>query len=272
MKLSWLPVSCFRQLISGEMPIEVWLDQAVALGLDAVDASIIFFRDKGKVSPDRFRDEAEKRGLQVAVMNTYPDFTNPDKQIRQKEIEQFRSDVRIAAGINARMIRVTAGQAHPGLERQTGIEHAVDCLSRAAGIAQEAGVCPVFENHSKPGVWDYADFAHPADVFLELTGRLENLPLGILFDTANADARGDDPLMILNDVVQQVKCVHIADTAVRGKLKPTVIGQGIVDFDSIIGVLKGHAYDGWFSIEEASGQTPGGIEKAVEFIRQNWNS
>jgi sugar phosphate isomerase/epimerase len=76
--------------------------------------------------------------------------------------------------------------------------------------------------------------------------------------------------MILRDVLPRVRCVHVADTAVRGELEPTIIGSGVVDFHAIFGLLKEYAYDEWFSVEEASGQIPYGIERAVDFIRQRW--
>ncbi|MCK5127562.1 MAG: sugar phosphate isomerase/epimerase [candidate division Zixibacteria bacterium] len=271
MKLSWLPVSYFPQLICGEMQLESWLDQAVSLGLDAVDASIIFFRDSGKMDPEKFRMETEKRGIEVAVMNTYSDFTNPDKQKREMEIKQFESDVRLAAQIGAKMVRVTAGQSHPELGKETAIKYAVENLTRAADISQRIGVLAVYENHSKPGVWDYADFSHPAEIFIEIFQKLKDAPLGILFDTANADARGDNAMMILEKVIGRVNCVHIADTAVRGKLQPTVIGTGVVDFDNIFGSLKEYGYDGWLSIEEASGKEKDGVIEAVKFIRDKWS-
>ena len=42
MKLSVLPVSFFKNIISGEMNVGDWAREGVSLGLDAIDISIIF--------------------------------------------------------------------------------------------------------------------------------------------------------------------------------------------------------------------------------------
>ncbi len=265
-KLSWLPVSYFGDLISGEMTLGTWLDEAVSLGLNAVDVSINFFRNSGAWSLSEFRREIECRDLDVVVCNLYSDLTHPDVEQREVELRKLELDITTAAQAGAKMVRITAGQAHPELSRDTGIELVVAGLTQAALVAQESGVRAVFENHSKPGVWKYSDFAHPADVFLEIAERLQPAPIGILFDTANAYARGDNPMTILEAIVDRVECVHLADTSTHGSLHPTVIGTGVVDFETIFAHLAKHNYNGWFSVEEASGTGRFGIAEAINFF------
>ena len=165
MRLSWLPVSEFSALLSGQTSIETWLDEAATLGFAAVDASVLFF-DQGPMTPEQLRRGANDRGLGIAVLNTYTDFTHPDPHVRDTERARFEDHIAVAARLDARMIRVTAGQAHPDLSRERGLQYAVDALTWAADRALSAGIRALFENHSKPGVWSYADFAHPADIFL----------------------------------------------------------------------------------------------------------
>lgn len=270
MKLSWLPVSLFGALIRGELSLDAWMGEAVQHGFDAVDASVLFFREPGDMTPETFSRCAVAHGLAVAVLNAYPDFTHPDPTQRERELRQFAAHVKLALRLGARMVRVTAGQAHPALPRAEGVGHAVSGLRAAAELADAAGVTPVFENHSKPGAWSYADFAHPSDIFMEIADQLRDAPVGILFDTANADVRGDDPLRLLDHVADRVRCVHIADTAVRGELSPTVIGTGVVSFEAIFRRLKAVGYDEWLSIEEASGQGPQAVSSAVDFVRMHW--
>jgi sugar phosphate isomerase/epimerase len=270
MKTSWLPVTRFKDIISGVLSVERWVEQAAALNLDAVDASCIFFHGPGHLDPLAFREATDRANLHVALFNTYPDFTHPDPAQRRREQADFAIHLRSAAQLGARMVRVTAGQGHPGLDRETGISLAVEGLRYAAGLADQAGIRAVYENHSKPGVWSYADFSHPADIFCEIAGRIKNEPIGILFDTANAVARGDDPLVVLESVIDRVECVHIADSATCGILTPTVIGTGVVPFANLFKRLKSAGYDGWFSIEEASGQAEG-ITRALEYFRNEWN-
>jgi len=47
------------------------------------------------------------------MITTYPDFTHPCATQREREIEYLRNDIAVASQLNAKFLRVTAGQAHP---------------------------------------------------------------------------------------------------------------------------------------------------------------
>ena len=89
MKLSCLPVSFFPQIISGKMTFGKWASIAADSGLDAVDLSILFFRDREKADLNRVRLEIEAAGVGVAVVNTYPDLTYPDKTERGLQLTRL---------------------------------------------------------------------------------------------------------------------------------------------------------------------------------------
>ena len=128
----------------------------------------------------------------------------------------------------------------------------------------------VYENHSKPGNWDYPDFSLDTEIFFSLAGKLEQTPVKLLFDTANPLVFGVDSLPVLQRVSSRVACVHAADTRVTGTLEPVVIGTGLVPFEQIFSYLKASAYEGWISIEEASNTGAAGVKTAVEFVRSVW--
>ena len=100
---------------------------------------------------------------------------------------------------------------------------------------------------------------------------MTSAPIGILFDTANADVRGDDALAILDDVAHRVECVHVADTATRGELRPTLIGAGVAPLRRIFSRLSCLHYNGWFSIEENSGDSRRGIRHALSVVKKLWD-
>ena len=248
------------------MSISDWARLANELGLDAIDLSINFFRGKNNAFTSQVRKDIELVGIKVAVLNTYTDFTHPEENERRKQIDQFKEDLYAAAQIGAKMIRVTAGQAYPTISIEQGINWALDGLHKAADFSKDLDVKIVFENHAKPGNWEFADFCLATDIFLSVAQGIEDTDIGILFDTANPIVFGDNPLILLKKILQRIECVHIADTAQIGALKPVVIGTGKVPFKDIFEVLENSSYDGWFSIEEASCSGYEGIRKAVEFV------
>jgi sugar phosphate isomerase/epimerase len=272
MKLSCLPVSYFTEIRSGAMSVGQWASLGAELGLDGIDLSILFFENGSEPYLKTVRDEISSSGMQIAVVNTYSDLTHPDPAERKRQGEELDIHIRSAGLLDAKMVRVTAGQAHPGLRRKDGIAWTRRGLRKALETAEQVGVKLVYENHSKPGVWHYPDFSWPSDIFLEIAQGFEDTGLGILFDTANPVARGEDPLPLLEKVIERVCCVHAADTGSIGILKPVLLGTGVVPLSEICARLKEFGYSGWISIEEASGLGRRGVERAVALVRQLWDS
>ena len=55
--------------------------------------------------------------------------------------------------LGADLLRVTAGQAHPGVSRREGIEWTVNALAKAMEFARGYPVKLAYENHAKPRAW-----------------------------------------------------------------------------------------------------------------------
>lgn len=272
MNLSCLPVSFFSEIVSGRMSLGEWACLGAELGLDAVDLSILFLPDHSPQALDRARAEIETNGLGVAMLTSYPDFTHPDPAQRRRELEVEIEVVGIAARIGARMVRVTAGQAHPQVGWEAGIEWAVEGLTSLVENTRGAGVTLVYENHAKPGAWKYTDFSQPPDIFLDIARLTESAGLSINFDTGNAAAFADDPLALLEQVLPRVASVHASDSGLHGKLEHVLLGTGVTPFLKIFTRLRRAGWDGWICMEEASNQGVEGMRSAVEYVRKTWES
>jgi len=270
MHLSCLPVSFFAELIDGRMPLADWARLGHSLGLDAIDLSILFLPQRSLGAAMAARRQIEDAGSRVAMITTYPDFTHPDPAQRRKELDLAVETVQIAEALGAELIRVTAGQAHPATARAEGIAWAIEGLSRLAEAASRSPVRPVYENHAKPGAWDYTDFSTPPEIFLEIARGTAPAGLGINFDTGNAAAFSADPLTLLDQVIDRVVSVHVADTAVFGELRPVAIGTGIAPITAMLARLASAGWDGWACMEEASFQGPSGVQAAARFVRAAW--
>jgi sugar phosphate isomerase/epimerase len=270
MKLSCLPVSFFSEIISGQMSIEAWACMGAAAGLDAIDLSILFIPERKPASVAAIRRNIEAAGMRTAMITSYPDFTHPDPEQRAKELEMAVEVFQVASDLGAEMVRVTAGQAHPQTGRETGIGWAVNGLSRLVEQVEGLGVIPVYENHAKPGAWQYTDFSQPPEIFLEIARQTAGCGLRINFDTGNAATFATDPLALLEAVADRVTSVHASDSATRDALNHVLLGTGITPFRELFATLKRHAWNGWICMEEASYQGRAGVEKAAAFIRQTW--
>jgi sugar phosphate isomerase/epimerase len=172
--------------------------------------------------------------------------------------------------LGAELVRVTAGQAHPETGRRDGIEWAVEGLTALVETTRDSDVKLVYENHAKPGAWQYTDFSQPPEIFLEIFRQTEAVNLGINFDTGNAATFAQDPLALLSVVIPRVVSIHASDSAKKGDLRHVLLGTGITPYLEMFACLKQAGWNGWICMEEASQMGRRGVEAAAEFIRKTW--
>jgi sugar phosphate isomerase/epimerase len=271
MQLSCLPVSFFSSIIEGRMSVAQWARMGSEVGLDAIDLSILFVQDHSRTGLAALRREIEAEGIQVAMVTSYPDFTHPEPTQRERELDLEVEVVGVAAALGARMVRVTAGQAHPETGLTSGTAWAVEGLRRLADRTRQSGVALVYENHAKPGAWAYTDFSQPPEIFLEIAHATADAGIAINFDTGNAAAFAPDPIALLDQVIDRVASVHASDTAERGQLRHVLLGTGVTPFKSIFERLVQAGWSGWICMEEASYQGRSGLEAASQFVRRTWS-
>src|SRR5512133_1798237 len=236
-KLSCLPVSFFDDIISGSMSVGQWARMGCELGLDAVDLSILFVPDRSAAAVAALRKQIEAEGMSVAMITSYPDFTHPDAGQRARELELELQVMEVARDLGAPMVRVTAGQAHPETGREDGIRWAVEGLCKLTDRVHALGVQAVYENHAKPGAWQYADFSQPPDIFLEIVRQTAGVDLGINFDTGNAASFAANPLELLAAVIDRVISIHASDSSTRGALNHCLLGTGITPYPQLFSCL-----------------------------------
>jgi sugar phosphate isomerase/epimerase len=271
MKLSCVPASLFMDIVEGRMSIEAWIDFGAALGLDAVDFGQAWLQDRRPAALAALRQRLEDRGLQAGMIRGAPDFTHPDPAARRAARDDMRRLLDVARALGAPLLRLTAGQAHPGVSRAAGLAWACEGLTALVPEARTAGVTLAYENHTKASVWEHRDFSEASEVFLQIVRATEGTGLGVNFDTGNPLVQGEDPLPLLRQVAHRVACVDANDSRTRGRFEFCVVGQGLVPFAEVFGFLKREAgYDGWISVEEYSRTGPAGFREAVRFVREAW--
>jgi sugar phosphate isomerase/epimerase len=270
-KLSCLSVSLFPAILNGQMTIRQYADLCQDLKLDGFDLGVILLKNHTPKYTASIRKDMEDAGIRLAMITTYPDFTHPDAVQRRRELEYLRHDIALASDLGARFLRVTAGQAHPQTSVEDGVRWAIEGLRAAAQVADELGIQLLYEDHSKPGAWDYMDFSNPPSIFLRIAAGLRGASIGINFDTANILVAGsDDTLGVMDQVYDMIKTIHVAETATKGKMDPVAIGTGLAPIPEIFRYLKGKGFDGWLCLEEWGNQGEAGVRRAVDYVRKTW--
>ena len=270
MKVSCLPCSIFAPIISDEITLEQWVASAPEMNLDGVDFSMMFLKQHTSTYISKVKAMLDKYATPVVMCTTYPDFTHPCKLQRERELEYFKNDIGVCAELGIKYIRVLAGQNHPGIGRQEGINRAVEGIRKAADYADKNGIGILYENHSKPGAWDYCDFSFPLDIFDEVMEGISDTSVRLNYDLGNTDAAGGDTVAYLKKYIDKIETIHVTDMAEHGKMSSVLIGTGQTRITECFRALKDAGWDKWLCIEETSGNGFEGIKQAVANTRKLW--
>ena len=269
--LSCLPMIYFRPMVlERTMTLFDWLDVAATLGVSGTEIHNRTLPGYEPQEVDRVREEIEARRLRVSQVTTAPDFTHPDPDYREAQLKQVRADIDVAAALGATCVRLTAGQAHPGVRREDGIRWVMDSFERLLRYAEGKGVYLAYENHYKDYFWQYPDFSQRAEVFLEIVRRMRGSGLRVNFDTSNQVMVGEDPMAVLLEVRDLVVHVHCSDRVRPGEYQHAPAGEGVVDFPRIFAALHDAGYQGWLSVEYNGTEGLDGLRRGIDYVRRTW--
>jgi sugar phosphate isomerase/epimerase len=275
--------------VEKSMSPEQWIHRAAdELDIDGLEFYWGFV-PQDETARKYLRDVLASRGLQMPMMCYSPDFTQPQAQARQHEIEKQKRAIEGTAQLGGSLCRVLSGQRRPEVSISDGVAMAAECISSLLPFAAEHGVSLILENHYKDGFWDFPEFAQKQDVFLRLLEAIPDSPyFGVNYDPSNAIIAGDDPIALLEAVKHRVVSMHASDRTFEGGglqdlrrleseasqgyapiLKHGVVGQGLNDYGRIFSILKGVGFSGWISIEDGEDATVGmeHLRFSAEFLR-----
>ena len=281
-RLAAFPKAFMRPLCrDGSMTLREWVDLAAPLGVDGLEYYSGFLELADPARWPEARRTVESRGLVIPMLCCSPDFSQPDPELRRREVEQEKTWIRMAATLGASYCRVLSGQRRPELTREQGLRIVVENIEACLPEAEKCDVTLIIENHYKDDFWLYPEFAQQMDVFCDLIGRIRHPRFGVNYDPSNAFLAGDDPLELLRRVKDRVVTMHASDrylaegtledlrrdeTGAEGyakRLRHGTIGKGLNDYDAIFRTLKGVGFDGWVSIEDGVD----GMDQLAESVR-----
>ena len=267
-KIAAFPKGFIKQLVSGEMSIYEWIDLAAELKIDGLEFYNDFADVKDPANWPKIRRAVEATGMVIPMMCASPDFTIPEAEGRDREVEKEIASIRMSAELGAKYCRVLSGQRRKTITREEGLGYVVESIEACLPEAEKLGITLILENHYKDDFWTEPEFAQMMDVFVELVSRIDSPWFGVNFDPSNAIAAGEEPLELLEKVKHRVVTMHASDRYLANGtiedlraqeggtagyvsfFKHGVIGKGLNDYDAIFSILKGVGFDGWISIED----------------------
>lgn len=163
------------------------------------------------------------------------------------------------------------------------LPYTLDVAERIANHAEKHGMTVLYEEQGRyiNGVERFGEF------FNEMKKRCGNV--GVCADFGNIFFAGEKPEDFIAAYIDDVKHVHIKDyhfkpdaecatapegwsCAKGGYIKHAVAGEGIVDFEKCLRILKASGYDGYYSLEICHPEPLDyGIEKATKLVTEIYN-
>ncbi|MBV9158016.1 MAG: sugar phosphate isomerase/epimerase [Acidobacteriaceae bacterium] len=288
LKISAFPKCYLEQIAGRQMSVFDWIEMAKQLDADGLEMYEGFFTSFEDDYLDRVGEAIHSAGFAMPMLCCSPDFTAPDPDKRQREIDREAEMIRITRRLGGprAVCRILSGQRYPDVDWQQGREWVLDAFEKVLPVAKEYDIVLGMENHYKDGFWKYPEFAQKMDRFVEIVNAVEDRDnFGVQYDPSNAIVAGDDPLQLLQKVADRVVSMHASDRylaagttledlqqsdGTRGystNLLHGVTGKGLNDYNAIFRILAGHQYSGWVSIEDGMN----GMEEMAEslaFLRE----
>jgi sugar phosphate isomerase/epimerase len=284
-RISVFPKCYFDELVDGRLSYVQWIRDAATLGGEGVEHYDGFFRSVAPADVDPIVEEMQRTSQITSMLCFSPDFTHPDADERQRQIERQKIAIDLTVRLGGRHCRTLSGQRFPGLTRADGIARTVECIRRSLEYAEQRGVVLCMENHYKDGRWRYPEFAQPEDVFLEIIEQIDSPFFGVQYDPSNAIVGGYDPVTFLERVRQRVVTMHASDRylapgatlddlrAADGSagyasvLRHGETGKGMNDYDAIFRLLSEVGFGGWISIEDGMNGLDE-LRRSAEFLKR----
>ncbi len=240
------------------------LDRIAALGFRTVE---IFLQSDSEYT-EAFGEELAKRtcdlGLNVHSIHLYAyyfDLWSAYPRMRAETQGRFRRLLEIAARLGAQAL--TWHGLRYAVDNPRLVSAFFESAVWAGRQAQEAGLMLCLENVS----WCY--LRTPEHV---ATIRRANLPVGFTFDTFQAGESGTEHTALIRamNADRRLYTVHISDYA-PGASRHLLPGQGILDWEGILGALQRSGYTGPLILEPAHVQELDALLKARTFIESAWH-
>ena len=284
-RISVFPKCYFDELVDGRRSYVQWIRDAATLGGEGVEHYDGFFRSFAPEDVDPILEAMEQTSQITSMLCFSPDFTHPDADERQRQVERQKVAIDLTVRLGGRHCRTLSGQRFPGLTRAEGLTRTIECIRRSLEYAERRGVVLCMENHYKDGLWRYPEFAQPEDIFLEIIEQIDSPFFGVQYDPSNAIVGGYDPVKFLERVRHRVVTMHASDRylapgatlddlrAADGAagyasiLKHGETGKGMNDYDAIFRLLSEARFDGWISIEDGMNGLDE-LRRSAEFLKR----
>lgn len=262
-----------KEAFAGKLSMVEFVRFAGTLGIEGVEVLDCFWRDEQGEIP-AVREAAAGEGLAIAAYAIANDFVAPDKSERRRQAEYVKRGVDTAVQLGTGVLRVFSGDAKDSVPFEAARGWIVEGLAEAAAYAAGQRVVLALENHGL--------FAGRSDQVAGILDEIGSPALRATVDTANFLLVGEEPHVAVARLATRAAHVHLKDfkkvgpghagpsfrSAGSDRYIGTVVGEGDVKLDAVLGSLKQAGFKGFLSLEyEGAGDPRDGIRRSLANLK-----
>ncbi len=217
----------------------------------------------------RIHAAARRSGVTIAAVSGTYNMIHPDPQVRQRNLHRLRTLAHACRDLGTSVITLCTGTRdaadmwrwHPQNASPEAWSDLLNEMEAALTIAEEAQVTLAFEP-------ERVNVISSAERGYTLLKTLQSPRLKVVIDGANIiTATGERSVNAILDEAFQLLGDHIimAHAKDRGADDEVCsVGEGIMDFDHYLGLLRAHGFDGPLIMH---GMAEAQVAAAVQFLR-----
>jgi len=252
------------------LSLEEVISKGAEIGFDGVELETMTPRisplsDRAYVK--KVKELCESKGLVITDIGSHPDFLHPGNRAVEKELYALKGDMELAVALDVKLVRVqivstmtySAFPQMPGTLAGTyslteQYLRGVDCLRKAVDLAEDMGVTLGFDNHYFLTVLEQ----------LKIVREINSPNLKMFIDAGNCVLHGEDLIESARACGKLLVHSHVKDPKFMGKEAVASfsgvaaggtfaifvpLGEGVIDWEAYLRVLKEIGYKGFLSLE-----------------------
>jgi sugar phosphate isomerase/epimerase len=196
--------------------------------------------------PGEMKDILDQNGVKPSGLSAHCPLMRPEISV-----PYLQKAIRLAAAIGAPVVNTDEGIRPAWVSMDEAFPVMKYTLTTVLRTAERYGVFIGIEPHQS--------ISRTTEGLLKIVGLVESLLLRVNYDTGNVYLAGGDPYEGLKAVCPLLVHVHAKDItlehadAERGKVTGTPVGcacgDGVIDWQRVISILRGANYNGVLSVE-----------------------
>jgi len=196
--------------------------------------------DPALSDPEKVRYLFERASIQISCLATSVALHYRGKAEAAQALASAKTFVDMAVRLGCPRIRTFGYRIYPGEAPATAVRRLAARYVDLAEYAEASGVEIVIENAGS--------FARSRELW-NLTNSTQHPLVGVCWNVAYAATVGERPGLSVTTLNSRIRCAKVKDTVIGEGTGYCALGEGSVEVERFVELLRGIGYEGWLCFE-----------------------